>query len=333
MEVKARARAETVQLARAAGLVSSMTLVSRLLGLVREQVFAALLGAGYHSDAFRDRLPHPEPAARPLRRRGALGRVRAHLRPDPRRSSGQEEAFRLANRLLTFLAVVLGAGRGRWRSSSPGRSWRTIAPGFDDAPGKAELDRAADARDDALPAARVVRGRGDGHAQRRGALRHPGAVAGALQRRHDRVGRRALGPGPQPRAGRARLGGRHARRRARAVPGPAALAAATRLALPRGVGARRSGAAAGGTPDGPGHGGPGGGAGEHLREQRSSPRSEPGAVSWLEYAFRLLYLPIGALRRRGRHDRHGRPRAPRGRGRPRGAAHDARASRSRCSRS
>ena len=48
-----KAGAEGARIARAAGLVSAMTLVSRVLGLVREVVFAALLGAGYHSDAFR----------------------------------------------------------------------------------------------------------------------------------------------------------------------------------------------------------------------------------------------------------------------------------------
>src|SRR5262249_26495919 len=40
------------QMMRAAGLVSSLTLLSRVLGLVREQVFAALLGAGFYADAF-----------------------------------------------------------------------------------------------------------------------------------------------------------------------------------------------------------------------------------------------------------------------------------------
>ena len=37
----------------AAGLVSALTFLSRLLGLVREQVFAALLGAGMYADAFQ----------------------------------------------------------------------------------------------------------------------------------------------------------------------------------------------------------------------------------------------------------------------------------------
>ncbi len=48
-----KADAEKGRIARAAGLVSGMTLVSRLLGLVREVVFAHQIGAGYHSDAFR----------------------------------------------------------------------------------------------------------------------------------------------------------------------------------------------------------------------------------------------------------------------------------------
>ena len=40
-------------LGRAAGLISALTFLSRLLGLVREQVFAALLGAGLYADAFQ----------------------------------------------------------------------------------------------------------------------------------------------------------------------------------------------------------------------------------------------------------------------------------------
>jgi hypothetical protein len=48
-----KAASEKARIARAAGLVSAMTLVSRVLGLVREVVFAALIGAGYHADAFK----------------------------------------------------------------------------------------------------------------------------------------------------------------------------------------------------------------------------------------------------------------------------------------
>jgi hypothetical protein len=39
-------------LARGARRVSALTMLSRLLGLVREQVFALTLGAGANSDAF-----------------------------------------------------------------------------------------------------------------------------------------------------------------------------------------------------------------------------------------------------------------------------------------
>ena len=40
-------------LARAAGIVSLATLVSRALGLIREQIFAAFFGAGFAVDAFQ----------------------------------------------------------------------------------------------------------------------------------------------------------------------------------------------------------------------------------------------------------------------------------------
>ena len=136
MQVKARA--ETAHIAKAAGLVSAMTLVSRLLGLVREQVFAALLGAGYHSDAFRIAFRIPN-LLRDLFAEGALSAAFMPTYARARKDGGPEAGFRLANRVLTFLGVALGArGRAR-RSSWPGRSSRAIAPGFDDAPGKAEL--------------------------------------------------------------------------------------------------------------------------------------------------------------------------------------------------
>ncbi len=135
MEVKARA--ESARIARAAGLVSAMTLVSRLLGLFREQVFAALLGAGYHSDAFRIAFRIPN-LLRDLFAEGALSAAFMPSYARVRRDAGQEAGFRLANRILTFLAVVLGllvvvAIVLAWPLVAG------IAPGFDDAPGKAEL--------------------------------------------------------------------------------------------------------------------------------------------------------------------------------------------------
>jgi putative peptidoglycan lipid II flippase len=135
MEVKARA--ETARIARAAGLVSAMTLVSRLLGLFREQVFAALLGAGYHSDAFRIAFRIPN-LLRDLFAEGALSAAFVPTYTRTQKEGGVEAGFRLANRVYTFLAIVLGllvllAIACAWPIVSG------IAPGFDDAPGKAEL--------------------------------------------------------------------------------------------------------------------------------------------------------------------------------------------------
>lgn len=135
MEVKAKD--ETVRLAKAAGLVSSMTLVSRLLGLVREQVFAALLGAGYHSDAFRIGFRIPN-LLRDLFAEGALSAAFLPTYARTRKEGGEEAGFRLANGVLTFLAVVLGL----LVLAAIALAWpivATIAPGFDDAPGKADL--------------------------------------------------------------------------------------------------------------------------------------------------------------------------------------------------
>ena len=134
MQVKASE--ESAQIAKAAGLVSAMTLVSRVLGLVREQVFAALLGAGYHSDAFRIAFRIPN-LLRDLFAEGALSAafVPTYARA---RHDEQQAAFRLANRVFSFVAVVLGA----LVVLGVLLAWPIvagIAPGFDDAPGKAEL--------------------------------------------------------------------------------------------------------------------------------------------------------------------------------------------------
>ena len=104
-----------------------MTLVSRLLGLVREQVFAALLGAGYHSDAFRIAFRIPN-LLRDLFAEGALSAAFMPTYARARKEGGPEAGFRLANRVLTFLAVALGLrGRARHRCW-PGRSWRGSLP-------------------------------------------------------------------------------------------------------------------------------------------------------------------------------------------------------------
>jgi putative peptidoglycan lipid II flippase len=128
---------ERARIARAAGLVSSMTLVSRVLGLVREQVFAALLGAGFYSDAFRIAFRIPN-LLRDLFAEGALSAAFIPTYARALARGGPAEAHRLANRVLAVLGAFLGVlvllGIVFARPIVD-----VLAPGFSDVPGKDEL--------------------------------------------------------------------------------------------------------------------------------------------------------------------------------------------------
>ncbi|MCS6912065.1 MAG: murein biosynthesis integral membrane protein MurJ [Myxococcales bacterium] len=95
-------------LGRATALISAATLLSRVLGLVREQAFAALLGAGFHGDAFTMafRLPN---LLRDLFAEGALSAAFQPAFAERLRQGGRAEAYRLANRVLTVLLLVVGS--------------------------------------------------------------------------------------------------------------------------------------------------------------------------------------------------------------------------------
>jgi putative peptidoglycan lipid II flippase len=136
-DTEVKTSSEKARIARAAGLVSAMTLVSRILGLVREMVFASLVGAGYHSDAFRIGFRIPN-LLRDLFAEGALSAAFVPTYARTQKEGGHEAAFALANRVLTVLAVLLGglvvaAIAFAWPIVSE------LAPGFDDQAGKAAL--------------------------------------------------------------------------------------------------------------------------------------------------------------------------------------------------
>jgi putative peptidoglycan lipid II flippase len=128
---------ERVRIARAAGLVSALTLVSRVLGLVREVVFAALLGAGLHSDAFRIAFRIPN-LLRDLFAEGALSAAFVPAYARALLQEGRPEALRLANRVLTVLALFLG-GVVVLGVVFAGPIVAALAPGYSDVPGKAGL--------------------------------------------------------------------------------------------------------------------------------------------------------------------------------------------------
>ncbi|HEX3694812.1 MAG TPA: murein biosynthesis integral membrane protein MurJ [Polyangia bacterium] len=104
---KAGDAAGTDRLARGARRVSALTMLSRLLGLVREQVFALTLGAGSTSDAFLAAFRIPN-LLRDLFAEGALSTAFVPTYVATLRNRSRAEAFALANRVLSTLTIYLG---------------------------------------------------------------------------------------------------------------------------------------------------------------------------------------------------------------------------------
>lgn len=88
-------------------MLSAATLVSRVLGVAREQVFAALLGAGFYGDSFTMafRLPN---LLRDLFAEGALSSAFQPAFIDQKKQGGIEAAYRLANLVICSLLLLVG---------------------------------------------------------------------------------------------------------------------------------------------------------------------------------------------------------------------------------
>src|SRR5947208_7814127 len=93
---------------RAAGVVGLAILSSRLLGLIREMIFAGLFGAGRNLDAFlmAFRLPN---LLRDLFAEGALSTAFITTFSKKIAIEGDESAWRLANKVATLTAVFMSA--------------------------------------------------------------------------------------------------------------------------------------------------------------------------------------------------------------------------------
>jgi putative peptidoglycan lipid II flippase len=87
--------------------LSALTMLSRLLGLVREQVFAITLGAGVYSDAFLAAFRIPN-LLRDLFAEGALSTAFVPTYVATLRRESRQAAFALANRVMTTLTIYLG---------------------------------------------------------------------------------------------------------------------------------------------------------------------------------------------------------------------------------
>ncbi len=87
--------------------ISVATLASRLLGLVRDQLFAALVGANAFSDAFVAAFRIPN-LLRDLFAEGALSSAFVPTFAEYRQSRGPEEAFRLGNLVAGMILALVG---------------------------------------------------------------------------------------------------------------------------------------------------------------------------------------------------------------------------------
>jgi putative peptidoglycan lipid II flippase len=123
--------------ARNAGIISLAVMASRVLGLVRDQVFAILFGAGLQYDAFLTAFRIPN-LLRDLFAEGALSAAFVTTFTQVLETKGEREAFQLSNRVATALIVVLGIVCIIGWIFAPSIV-TLLAPGFFDVPGKAEL--------------------------------------------------------------------------------------------------------------------------------------------------------------------------------------------------
>jgi putative peptidoglycan lipid II flippase len=131
------APARESRLARAAGIISLATFLSRVLGLIREQVFAAFFGAGLAVDAFQVAFRIPN-LLRDLFAEGAMSAAFVPTLTQVQEKQGPEAAMRLANLVINFLLVAVSA------ICLLGILFadpvvHLMAPGFGRVPGKLEL--------------------------------------------------------------------------------------------------------------------------------------------------------------------------------------------------
>ncbi|HXY75427.1 MAG TPA: murein biosynthesis integral membrane protein MurJ [Steroidobacteraceae bacterium] len=130
----ADSRAERLN-TRAAGVIGLAVLLSRVLGLAREQIFAALFGGGRVMDAFTIAFRIPN-LLRDLFAEGALSTAFVAVFTRTATLENDAAAWRLANKVATLTAVslsaitVLGIVFAPWLVA-------VLAPGFD--PAKAAL--------------------------------------------------------------------------------------------------------------------------------------------------------------------------------------------------
>src|SRR5438105_75655 len=97
---------EERQVARRAGMVGAATLLSRVLGLVREQVMASWFGAGFATDAFNVAFRIPN-LLRDLFAEGAMSSAFVPTFTEYQVRRGEDEAWALGRQVMMTLLVLL----------------------------------------------------------------------------------------------------------------------------------------------------------------------------------------------------------------------------------
>ncbi|HQZ95386.1 MAG TPA: murein biosynthesis integral membrane protein MurJ [Pyrinomonadaceae bacterium] len=105
-EAETKPATKQTSVARSAGIVSIAVMFSRVLGLLREVIFAKYFGAGFLYDAYvvAFRIPN---VLRDLFAEGALSVAFVKVFTDYQINKGEKEAWRLASLVLNLLAVVM----------------------------------------------------------------------------------------------------------------------------------------------------------------------------------------------------------------------------------
>jgi putative peptidoglycan lipid II flippase len=128
---------QPASLARSAGTVSAGVFFSRIFGLIREQTFAYVFGAGLANDAFvvAFRIPN---LLRDLFAEGSFSSAFVPTFTEVSEKKGRKEAFRLANNAANALSLILAVISLIGILISP---WLVplFAPGFGRVPGKLPL--------------------------------------------------------------------------------------------------------------------------------------------------------------------------------------------------
>ncbi len=105
-ETHSEPKTKQTSVARSAGIVSIAVMFSRVLGLVREMIFARYFGAGFLNDAYQVAFRIPN-VLRDLFAEGALSAAFVKVFTDYQVNKSEKEAWKLASLVMNALAVVL----------------------------------------------------------------------------------------------------------------------------------------------------------------------------------------------------------------------------------